>query len=170
MQKFFYLPLRNFIFLFSWEWKCLKFPDWRKWGPKKCQGNWDRHLSGSAWSEQIFLCLFDIPRRSLWNKNESGKWATSSLAVITHRNLRTRWKMHLCMQDDQIGRNIMGLTPADMARLPHLVNKKWFLVVTNLHVPTCTCTYVSWDYTYFELALLCKGNRPFLTEHSPSSS
>jgi hypothetical protein len=40
-----------------------------------------------------------------------------------HRNLRTRRIMHLCMQDDQI-----GLAPADMARLPLLINRKKFLV------------------------------------------
>jgi hypothetical protein len=27
-------------------------------------------------------------------------------------------RMHLCMQDDQIGEKIVGLAPADMARLP----------------------------------------------------
>jgi hypothetical protein len=33
-----------------------------------------------------------------------------------HRNLRTKRKMHLCMQDDQIGPKIVGIAPADMAR------------------------------------------------------
>jgi hypothetical protein len=41
----------------------------------------------------------------------------------THRKLRTRRRMHLCMQDDQIGQKT-GLAPADMARLPHLINTK----------------------------------------------
>jgi hypothetical protein len=41
--------------------------------------------------------------------------------------------MHLCMQDDQIGQKFIGLAPAEMARLPHLINtKKWFLEVNNL--------------------------------------
>jgi hypothetical protein len=35
-----------------------------------------------------------------------------------HRNLGTRRRMHLCMQDDLIGPNFMGLDPADMAILP----------------------------------------------------
>jgi hypothetical protein len=45
-----------------------------------------------------------------------------SRARVTHRNLRTSRRMHLCMQDDQIGRKFMWLAPADMARLPHLIN------------------------------------------------
>jgi hypothetical protein len=61
--------------------------------------------------------------------------------------------MHLRKQDDQIGQNFTGLAQADMARLPPF-NKQ----------------SVSWDYTYFELALLYKGNHPFLNGHSPSSS
>jgi hypothetical protein len=32
--------------------------------------------------------------------------------------------MHLCMQDDQIAQKLMGLAPADMARLPYLINTK----------------------------------------------
>jgi hypothetical protein len=60
-----------------------------------------------------------------------GKWALWSchgMAWVTvgqifkqcnHRNLRTRRMMHLCIQDEQIGRS----APADMARLPHLTNK-----------------------------------------------
>jgi hypothetical protein len=35
-----------------------------------------------------------------------------------HRNLRTRRRMHLCMQDDQICPKILGFAPADLARLP----------------------------------------------------
>jgi hypothetical protein len=41
--------------------------------------------------------------------------------------------MHLRMQDDQIGRKFIWVTPADMDRLPHLINaEKKFLVVNNL--------------------------------------
>jgi hypothetical protein len=40
----------------------------------------------------------------------------------SHRNLRTRRRMHLCMQDNQIGQKFMWLAPADMARLPHLID------------------------------------------------
>jgi hypothetical protein len=59
------------------------------------------------------------------------------------------------MQDDQIGPKIIGLAPADMARLPPSISPtNMFLVVYNL-----VC---QWDYTYFELALLYKGNCPFL--------
>jgi hypothetical protein len=36
------------------------------------------------------------------------------------------------MQDDQIGQKFMGLDPADMARLPHLINTKIVLVVNDL--------------------------------------
>jgi hypothetical protein len=62
------------------------------------------------------------------------------------------------MQDDQIGRKFIGLATADMARLPHLINTKKNNLVRQL------------DNTFFELALLYKGNRPFLNKHSPSSS
>jgi hypothetical protein len=34
-----------------------------------------------------------------------------------HRNLRTRRRLHSCMQDDQIA-------PAEMARVPHLITTK----------------------------------------------
>jgi hypothetical protein len=44
------------------------------------------------------------------------------LGVSPHRNLRTRRRMHLCMQDNQTGPKIMGLAPADMARLPSSIN------------------------------------------------
>jgi hypothetical protein len=61
------------------------------------------------------------------------------------------------MQDDRI---------ADMARLTHFINaKKQFLVVNGLVSQLGLHTY-----TYFELPLLYKGNRPFLTRHSASSS
>jgi hypothetical protein len=35
-----------------------------------------------------------------------------------HRNLRTRRRMHLCMQDDQIGQKFMELAPADYLDYP----------------------------------------------------
>jgi hypothetical protein len=40
--------------------------------------------------------------------------------------------MHLYTQDYKIVRNFMGLAPADMASLPHLINTKNVLVVNNL--------------------------------------
>jgi hypothetical protein len=46
-----------------------------------------------------------------------------------HRNLITRRRMHLCMQDDQSGGNFMGLAPADT---PFNKHKKQFLVVNDL--------------------------------------
>jgi hypothetical protein len=58
--------------------------------------------------------------------------------------------MHLRMQDDQIGPKIVGLAPADMARLlSSIITKK--IVVNNLvcQLGLCTCTY-------FELAWICK--------------
>jgi hypothetical protein len=70
--------------------------------------------------------------------------------------------MDLCMQDDQISQKFIGLTPADMDRLPHLINtEKKFSVVNNLvrqlglHLSRACLVY--------------KGNRPFLFMHSPSS-
>jgi hypothetical protein len=39
-----------------------------------------------------------------------------------YRNLRSRRRMHLFMQDDQIGQKFTGLAQADMARLAHLIN------------------------------------------------
>jgi hypothetical protein len=54
------------------------------------------------------------------------------------------------MQDNQIGQKFIQLATVDMARLPHLINTNNFLVAGT-------------TYTYFELALLYKGNRPFLT-------
>jgi hypothetical protein len=44
---------------------------------------------------------------------------------------RTRRIMNLCMQDDQIGPNIVGLSPADMTRLPLSIITKILLVVDN---------------------------------------
>jgi hypothetical protein len=42
--------------------------------------------------------------------------------------------MHLCMQDDQIDQKLMGLAPADMAKLLQFIGKynKMFLVVNDL--------------------------------------
>jgi hypothetical protein len=46
---------------------------------------------------------------------------------MNNRNPRTgRRRMHLCTQDDQIGLKFLGLTPADMARLPHFLIKNSF--------------------------------------------
>jgi hypothetical protein len=62
---------------------------------------------------------------------------------------------------DQIGPKIVVLDIDYMARLPpDIITKK--NIFSNKQP-----TYVSWDYTYFELALLYKGNRPFLATHSP---
>jgi hypothetical protein len=43
---------------------------------------------------------------------------SNPFARSRHRNLRPRRRIPLCMQDDQIGRKIIRLAPADMARLP----------------------------------------------------
>jgi hypothetical protein len=48
-----------------------------------------------------------------------------------HRNLRTGRRMHVYMQDDQIGPITVGVAPADMARLPtSIITNIYFLVVT----------------------------------------
>jgi hypothetical protein len=74
----------------------------------------------------------------------------------------TRRRMHLCMQDDQISKKIIELTPADMDRLPHLENTpKKFSVVNNL-----VCQL---GLHLSRACLVHKGNRPFLLMHSPSS-
>jgi hypothetical protein len=60
------------------------------------------------------------------------------------------------MEDDQIGRKIMGLAPADMARLPpSIIPTKIFFSSKQPHPSTGT------TYTYFELAWLYKGNCTF---------
>jgi hypothetical protein len=48
--------------------------------------------------------------------------------------------MHLGMQDDPIGRKLIGLALADMARLPHLINTKssFYIVVKDLAGTTPT--------------------------------
>jgi hypothetical protein len=49
-----------------------------------------------------------------------------------HRYLRTRRRMHLRMQDNQMGPKFVRLAPADMARLPpSIITKYIFLVVNN---------------------------------------
>jgi hypothetical protein len=60
------------------------------------------------------------------------------------------------MQDNQIGPKIVGLAPADMARLPpSIIPTKIFFSSKQPHLSAGT------TYTYFELALLYKGNCPF---------
>jgi hypothetical protein len=50
--------------------------------------------------------------------------------TFDHRNLSTRRIMHLFMQDDQIGPKIVGIAPADVARLaPPTITK---IVINNL--------------------------------------
>jgi hypothetical protein len=74
-----------------------------------------------------------------------------------HRNLRTGRRMHFCMQDDQSGPKIVGLAPADMARLPpSIFPTKIFSSSKQTRLSAGT------TYTYFEPALLYKGNHPFL--------
>jgi hypothetical protein len=46
--------------------------------------------------------------------------------------VETRRTMHLCVKGDLIEQKFMGLAPADMDRLPHLINTKKFLVVNDL--------------------------------------
>jgi hypothetical protein len=36
----------------------------------------------------------------------------SASSHVGHRNLRTRRRMHLCMQDNQIGLKFIGLSPS----------------------------------------------------------
>jgi hypothetical protein len=45
----------------------------------------------------------------------------------THRNLRSRSGMHLCMQDDQNGQKTMVLPSADKTRLTRFILSKNFL-------------------------------------------
>jgi hypothetical protein len=77
---------------------------------------------------------------------------TSSVWRLNHRNLWARKRMHLCMLDDQIGQKFTGLAPADIARLPHLINTKIVLVVNDLvhqlvlHLPTLNFL---WGIVYF---------------------
>jgi hypothetical protein len=73
-----------------------------------------------------FQCPSSINRS--WSKYG---WSLPSKQVVTshhptqsHRNLRTRRRMHLYKQENQIGRKFTGLAPADMAGLPHLINTK----------------------------------------------
>jgi hypothetical protein len=66
------------------------------------------------------------------------------------------------MQDDQISQKFIGLTPADMDRLPHLIStEKKFSVANNL-----VCQV---GLHLSRACLVYKGNRPFLLMHSPSS-
>jgi hypothetical protein len=44
------------------------------------------------------------------------------------------------MQDDQIGRKLMGLAPADMARLPHLINTQQNIFCRELPSPSGVTT------------------------------
>jgi hypothetical protein len=66
---------------------------------------------------------------------------------VHHRNLRTRWRMHLCMQDD-----LTGPKPVDMARLPpsiiteNIVSSKQpslsAVTTPTLKMPCCTMEIV----------------------------
>jgi hypothetical protein len=74
----------------------------------------------------------------MWKNFAQSGHTVSLQPHLSHRNLRTRRRIHLkiyvrtrrrshlCMQDDQIARKFMELAPADMAR------QKYFLVVNNL--------------------------------------
>jgi hypothetical protein len=66
------------------------------------------------------------------------------------------------MQNDQISQKYLGLAPADMARLPHLINPKNSIFTSKQPSAGTTPT--------LNFALLYKGKRPFLTRYSPSSS
>jgi hypothetical protein len=67
------------------------------------------------------------------------------------------------MQDDQIGPKIVGLAPADTARLPpSTITKKISSKQLSLSAGTM--------YTYFELTYLAlQGKTSVLLVHSPSS-
>jgi hypothetical protein len=98
-----------------------------------------------------------------------------------HRNLRTRKRMHLCMQDDQIGRKFMELAPAEMARPPHSITAKKFLVVNNLvhqlglHLFwTCLAllgkSSIFWlDILLLVLRFLCFRQGPYYNKHVGSN-
>jgi hypothetical protein len=72
------------------------------------------------------------------------------------------------MRHNQMCRKFMGLAPADMSRLPHLLNTKNSFYSITLFTLFTLFYSVSWDYIYVELALFYKGIRPFLTGRSPS--
>jgi hypothetical protein len=81
-------------------------------------------------SSRLFCCWEKSGKRSkmkqiwLFPKSFQHTVYLTDLLWTNHRNLRTRRRMHLCMQDNQIGLKFMGFAPADMARLPHLINTK----------------------------------------------
>jgi hypothetical protein len=84
-------------------------------------------------TETTFIFSSCSPKHHIFRMSESGFKTCLSffnhyiivldILCLFHRNLRTKRRMHLCIQDDQIGRKFMGLAPADMASLPHLRNK-----------------------------------------------
>jgi hypothetical protein len=82
------------------------------------------------------------------------------------RNLRTRRRKHLCIQDDRIG--AIFLRKPNMARLPPTI------ITQNIFCRKQPSLSAGTRYTYSELALLCihtyKGTRRFLTRHTPSCS
>jgi hypothetical protein len=109
------------------------------------------------WSFGIFSPFWYIVPRKIWQPCFLFPWRQFLAPIQSgchHRNLRTRRKMNLCMQDDQISLKFMVLAPADMARLPHMYKKIDF----SSKRPTPSAGTM---YTYFELALLYKGNCPF---------
>jgi hypothetical protein len=68
------------------------------------------------------------------------------------------------MRDDQIGPKFMGSAPGDMARLPHLINTKKFLVVNDL-VRQLGRTTPTLNMPCFRY----KGTHTFLLRHCPYS-
>jgi hypothetical protein len=71
--------------------------------------------------------------------------------------------MHLCMQDDQISQKFIGLTPADMDRLPHLLNTEKKVFISKQPSPSARITPTP--------SLLCLQGLivSFVLIHSPSS-
>jgi hypothetical protein len=69
------------------------------------------------------------------------------------------------MQDDQIRQKFMGFAPADMARLPHLINTKKLLVVNGLvrqlgqHLCTLYLPCFTREIVHFwlDILLLCSS-------------
>jgi hypothetical protein len=61
------------------------------------------------------FCLFHFTsqRNSIFNSE-----GNVTKTKYRQNNIRTRRRMHLCMQDHQIGPKIVGFAKADMARLP----------------------------------------------------
>jgi hypothetical protein len=74
----------------------------------------------------VYASLFSFPFLSASSCHGIAYFIVDTVSILhpslccglVRRNLWTKRRMHLCMQDDQIGPKIIGLAPADTARLP----------------------------------------------------